>query len=52
MLSGTGVVIMRTDGTVDGGLDLSLIEIEQIKAMAADEVYLTEDTGAVVVRQG
>lgn len=49
-MGGSGVVIMNADGTVDGGLDLSVTEIERIRALPDDEVYLTEDTGAVVIR--
>lgn len=49
-LSGVGVVVMQPDGTVDGGLDLSLVEIEEIRRLSPDDVYLTEDAGAVVVR--
>lgn len=49
-MGGSGVVVMTTDGTVDGGLDLSVTEIEKIRSLPDDEVYLTEDTGAVVVR--
>lgn len=49
-MGGVGVVIMEEDGTVDGGLDLSMIEIGEINAQEGDEVYLTEDTGAIVVR--
>lgn len=50
-MGGSGVVVMKSDGTVDGGMDLSVIEIEAIKVLPIDEVYLTEDTGAVVVRE-
>lgn len=49
-MGGSGVVVMREDGSVDGGMDLSMIEIERVKALPADQVYVTEDTGAVVIR--
>lgn len=50
-MGGMGVVVMKSDGTVDGGIDLSVVEIEAVRALPADEVYLTEDTGAIVVRE-
>ncbi|WP_054953474.1 zinc ribbon domain-containing protein [Flaviflexus massiliensis] len=50
-MGGTGVVVMKSDGTVDGGMDLSVVEFEAVQALPADEVYLTEDTGAIVVRE-
>ena len=48
-MGGAGVVVMTSDGTVDGGLDLSLTEFEKIKSLPDDEVYVTEE-GAVVVK--
>lgn len=49
-MGGAGVVIMKTDGTIDGGMDLSVTEIEKVRALPEDEVYLTEDTGSLVVK--
>lgn len=49
-LGGAGVVVMDGDGSVDGGMDLSVTEINEINALDPDELYLTEDTGAIVLR--
>jgi len=48
-VGGAGVVIMAADGSIDGGIDLSVTEIEAIRALPDGEVYLTEDTGSIVV---
>lgn len=47
---GGGIVIMQPDGTVDAGMGLSTVEFEQFKAMGEDEVFISEDTDAIVIR--
>ncbi|MDO5724164.1 MAG: hypothetical protein Q4P33_07195 [Flaviflexus sp.] len=49
--TGSGIVLMLPDGTVDGGMDLSMTEIDQVRTMAEDEVFINEDTGALIIRQ-
>lgn len=50
-LTGSGIVLMRPDGTVDGGMGLSMTEIDQVRSMPEDEVFIVEETSALIIRQ-
>lgn len=48
-VSGGGLVTVSDDGQVDGGMSLSVTEMEAVKALGEDEVYLS-DEGALVLK--
>ena len=47
---GYAVIGMRANGTTDAGVQLSPVEVAQIKALPEDAIYLSEDYDAIVVR--
>ncbi len=47
---GYAVMALRPDGTTGAGIHLSPVEVAQIRSLAEDEIYLSEDYDAIIVR--
>lgn len=47
---GYSVLAMHANGATDGGIHLSPVEVAQIRALPEDQIYLSEDYDAIIVR--
>ncbi|MFT3942945.1 MAG: hypothetical protein QM705_03870 [Ancrocorticia sp.] len=47
---GYAVMALNPNGTTSAGINLSPVEVSQIRALPEDEIYLSEDYDAIVVR--
>ena len=47
---GYAVLAMHANGATDGGIHLSPVEVAQIRSLHEDEIYLSEDYDAIIVR--
>ncbi|MGO1591813.1 MAG: zinc ribbon domain-containing protein [Ancrocorticia sp.] len=47
---GYAVLAMHPSGATDGGIHLSPVEVAQIRALPEDQIYLSEDYDAIIVR--
>ncbi len=47
---GYAVMELRPDGTTGAGIHLSPVEVAQIRSLAEDAIYLSEDYDAIIVR--
>ncbi len=47
---GYAIVALHPNGTTSAGIHLSPVEVSQIRALPEDEIYLSEDYDAIVVR--
>lgn len=47
---GYAVLALHPNGTTSGGIHLSPVEVSQIRALPEDEIYLSEDYDAIIVR--
>ncbi|MDN6487713.1 zinc ribbon domain-containing protein [Ancrocorticia populi] len=47
---GYAVLAMHANGATDGGIHLSPVEVAQIRGLDPDQIYLSEDYDAIIVR--
>ena len=47
---GYAIVALHPNGTTSAGIHLSPVEVSQIRALPEDEIYLSEDYDAIIVR--
>lgn len=47
---GYAVMALHPNGTTSGGINLSPVEVSQIRALPEEEIYLSEDYDAIIVR--